>query len=76
VSDILEMTDMFQVSNRKRIPYARALYLAAVAALIAGCSQPDAPLIESASATSNTALSTDVPEVVITASRVTTAAKS
>jgi hypothetical protein len=64
-----EMKTMFQINRSKRIQYTRALYLGAVATLLAACTQTDPVAIESAEPASATLMSADVPEVVITASR-------
>ena len=65
-------TEMSSMSNRKvrsRVPYASALYAAAVAALLSGCSQSS---VEPAAKPATIHLSettSDMPEVVVTASR-------
>lgn len=67
----LEMTEMFQMSSNKRIPYARALYLSAIAAVLVACKGADpVPPADNAVATDAAALNQDVPEVVISASRI------
>jgi hypothetical protein len=65
-----ELTDMFQITGSKRIPYARALYLSAIVAVLSACSQTDPVPAEREIATDAVAVSEDVPEVVITASRM------
>ncbi len=65
-----ELTSMFQMTDIKRVPYARALYLSAIAAVLSACSQTEPVPAESQIATDAVAVSEDVPEVVITASRM------
>jgi hypothetical protein len=65
----LEVTKMFQVNGRRKIPYARALYLSAIAAVLSACTQTSPVPAESVQPDA-AALNADVPEVVITASRV------
>ena len=64
-----EMSAMSYRKSRYRVPYASALYAAAVAALLAGCSQSDvAPTPEATTIESSETVS-DLPEIVVTASR-------
>jgi hypothetical protein len=64
-------TEMYPMSYNKlgsRVPYASALFAAAVAALLSACTQSSVePLPKETTHVSETA--SDVPEVVITASR-------
>jgi hypothetical protein len=64
------MTDMFQESSSKRIPYARALFLSAIAAVLSACAGPDPAPVDNAVAEDAAALNQEIPEVVITASRI------
>jgi hypothetical protein len=60
------------MSHRKvgsRMPYASALYAAAVAALLSGCSQSGVECAPEATTTHLSETASDMPEVVITASR-------
>ncbi|MEJ1964862.1 MAG: aldo/keto reductase [Gammaproteobacteria bacterium] len=64
-----EITAMSFRKNRTRAPYASVLYAAAVAALLSACSQS---AVEPAASTTTIHLSessSDMPEVVVTASR-------
>lgn len=57
--------------NQSRVPYARVLYAAAIAALLSACTQ-SAEEPEPAASTTTIHLSessSDMPEVVVTASR-------
>jgi hypothetical protein len=58
------------MNGKKRIPYAHVLYAAALTALLSACGSadcvPDAGTISSAT---HAAAVTDMPEVVITATR-------
>ena len=67
-------SEMSPMSYRKvgsRVPYASALYAAAIAALLSACSQSSVePAAEATSIhLSETQTASDMPEVVITASR-------
>ena len=66
-------TEISPMSNRKagsRVPYASALYAAAVAALISACSQSSVePAAEPATLHLSETTPSDMPEVVVTASR-------
>jgi hypothetical protein len=66
----MEMSAMSYRKTRSRVPYASALYAAAVAALLSACSQ--SPGVEPAAEVTPIHLSetaSDMPEVVVTASR-------
>jgi hypothetical protein len=68
----LEMRAMSTTTRRPRTPYARALYAAAIAALLSACAQaPDpTPTVSAAEASSaESAADASMPEVVIVASR-------
>jgi hypothetical protein len=60
------------MNGKKRIPYAHVLYAAALTALLSACAPadcvPDAGTVSSA-AHAAAAPETDMPEIVITASR-------
>jgi hypothetical protein len=64
----LEVTAMTHMKHGTRMPYARALYVAAVAALLSACAQTDPPAA-GPTITGSPAASSDIPEVVVTASR-------
>jgi type IV pilus biogenesis protein CpaD/CtpE len=60
------------MNGKKRIPYAHVLYAAALTALLSACAQsdcvPEAGTVSSATRAA-VAPATDMPEIVITASR-------
>jgi hypothetical protein len=66
-------TEMSTMINRKagsRVPYASALYAAAVAALLSACSQSGVePAPKPAAIHLSETMPSDMPEVVVTASR-------
>jgi hypothetical protein len=67
-------TEMSSMSYRKlgsRVPYANALYAAAVAALLSACTQSSVEPLSKETGTQVSEAASDVPEVVITASRET-----
>ncbi len=64
----LEVTAMTHVTHGTRMSYARALYVAAVAAVLSACAQT-APPAASTTIAGSAAASSDIPEVVVTASR-------
>jgi hypothetical protein len=64
-----EMSAMSYRKVRARVPYASALYAAAVAALLSACSQSGVEPAPNATRTHMSETASDMPEVVITASR-------
>ena len=60
---------MIYRNNRSRVPYASALYAAAVAALLSACSQSDVEPAPKATTIHLSETASDMPEVVVTASR-------
>jgi hypothetical protein len=67
-------TEMSSMSYRKlgsRVPYASALYAAAIAALLSACTQSSVEPLSKETGTHVSETASDVPEVVITASRET-----
>jgi hypothetical protein len=65
-------TEMSAMSYRKvgsRVPYASALYAAAVAALLSACSQVEVQPAPEAAPIQMSETTSDLPEVVVTASR-------
>jgi hypothetical protein len=75
----LEVNAMTYTSVKARVPYARALYAAAVAALLSACAQVNSPPAASAASAPTREVSetrdipvvtvSDMPVVIVTASR-------
>jgi hypothetical protein len=66
----LEVGAMRFTRDKARTPYARALYAAAVAALLSACTQIDSsPGTAVTEAAANASETSDMPVVVVTASR-------
>jgi hypothetical protein len=68
----LHTTEISGMSYRKvgsRAPYARALYAAAMVALLSACSQTDVEPATQSTIIHSSETASDLPEVVITASR-------
>jgi hypothetical protein len=64
-----EVATMIRTNGRNRTSYARALYAAAVAALLSACAQTSSVPPDDASVASSAVTNADMPEVVVTASR-------
>jgi hypothetical protein len=60
---------MFPTKDKARSPYTRALCTAALAALLCACTQKNAMNAGSNPTVTSTAPSSELPEVVVTASR-------
>jgi hypothetical protein len=62
-------TTVYGKVRSSRVPYASALYAAAVAALLSGCMQSEVERVPDAQTIHLSETPSDLPEVVITASR-------
>jgi hypothetical protein len=67
----MEMSTMSYSKFGSRVPYARALYAAALAALLSACTQSSVEPLSKETSTHVSETPSDLPEVVITASRET-----